>query len=132
MKGFITKLGVVPTCVFIPSSLSGHNKESLNEWDIMKDCDKGKACYWSGVHRHVMTSFDYNSLKHRPEVCESIFCKKINKDFCYAAITCIVKTVTKVQGLHFTLEKASLSSGFFVSMVFFSLRLTQLIGQSSV
>ncbi|XP_067951361.1 uncharacterized protein [Watersipora subatra] len=45
-----------------------HNKESLNEWDIKTDCDGGKACQWDRVHRHAMTSFDYNSLKHRPAV----------------------------------------------------------------
>ncbi|KAF6022025.1 SPATS1 [Bugula neritina] len=45
-----------------------HNKESMNEWDIMKDCDKGKTCTWDGVHRHIMTSFDYNSVTHRPRV----------------------------------------------------------------
>ena len=50
-----------------------HNKESLNEWDIMKDCDRGKTCLWSGTHRHVMTSVDYNSVKQRPHVSKLIF-----------------------------------------------------------
>lgn len=50
----------------------GHNKESMNEWDIAADCDRGKACYWAGVHRHAMTSFDYNSVKYRPDIRESL------------------------------------------------------------